>query len=91
MSDKPKKVTATRVFAAGTVLALIISIPSIAVTLVMHYIIKTNLIITMGAGLITLFIAMGFGYKISKKLTTRVQNGGSSSSSHDGQDLEKMK
>ncbi|MFL6491282.1 MAG: hypothetical protein ACJ70M_07245 [Nitrososphaera sp.] len=89
MSDKPKKVTATRVFAAGTVLALIISIPSIAVTLVMHYIIKTNLIITMGAGLITLFIAMGFGYKISKKLTTRVQNG--SSSSHDGQDLEKMK
>ena len=90
MSDKPKKVTATRVFAAGTVLALIISIPSIAVTLVMHYIIKTNLIITMGAGLITLFIAMGFGYKISKKLTTRVQNG-SSSSSHDGQDLEKMK
>jgi ABC-type bacteriocin/lantibiotic exporter with double-glycine peptidase domain len=91
MSDKPKKVTATRVFAAGTVLALIISIPSIAVTLVMHYIIKTNLIITMGAGLITLFIAMGFGYKISKKLTTRVQNGSSSSSSHDGQDLEKMK
>jgi ABC-type bacteriocin/lantibiotic exporter with double-glycine peptidase domain len=89
MSDKPNKVTATRVFAAGTVLALIISIPSIAVTLVMHYIIKTNLIITMGAGLITLFIAMGFGYKISKKLTTRVQNG--SSSSHDGQDLEKMK
>ena len=89
MSDKPNKVTATRVFAAGTVLALIISIPSIAVTLVMHYIIKTNLIITMGAGLITLFIAMGFGYKLSKKLTTRVQNG--SSSSHDGQDLEKMK
>ena len=89
MSDKPNKVTATRVFAAGTVLALIISIPSIAVTLVMHYIIKTNLIITMGAGLITLFIAMGFGYKLSKKLTTKVQNGGSSS--HDGQDLEKMK
>jgi hypothetical protein len=57
MSDNPNKVTATRVFAASTVLALIISIPAIAVTLVMHYVIKTNLIVTMGAGLITLFIA----------------------------------
>ena len=86
MSDKPNKVTATRVFAASTVLALIISIPAIAVTLVMHYVIKTNLVVTMGAGLITLFIAMGFGYKVSKKLT-KVQDG----SSHDDRDLEKMK
>jgi ABC-type bacteriocin/lantibiotic exporter with double-glycine peptidase domain len=86
MSDKPNKVTATRVFAASTVLALIISVPAITVTLVMHYVIKTNLIVTMGAGLITLFIAMGFGHKLSKKLTAKVQDG-----SHDGQDLEKMK
>ncbi|MDQ3909508.1 MAG: hypothetical protein M3232_03765 [Thermoproteota archaeon] len=75
MSDRPKKITATRVFAASTVLALIISIPAIAVTLVMHYVVKTNLIVTMVAGLITLFIAMGFGYKISKRLTTKVQDG----------------
>jgi ABC-type bacteriocin/lantibiotic exporter with double-glycine peptidase domain len=87
MSDKPNKITATRVFAAGTVLALVISIPAIAVTLVMHYFIKTNLIITMVASVITLFIAMGFGYKLSKKLTTKVQYG----SSDDSQDLEKMK
>jgi putative Mn2+ efflux pump MntP len=87
MSDKPNKVTATRVFAASTVLALVISIPAIAVTLVMHYVLKTNLIVTMVAGLITLFIAMGFGYKLSKKLTTKMQDGGSD----DGQDLEKMK
>jgi putative Mn2+ efflux pump MntP len=86
MSDKPNKVTAARVFAASTVLALVISIPAIAVTLVMHYLIKTNLIVTMVAGLITLFIAMGFGYKLSKKLTTKVQDG-----SDDSQDLEKMK
>jgi hypothetical protein len=39
---------------------------------VMHYVIKTNLIVTMLAGLITLFIAMGLGYKLSKKLTTKV-------------------
>ena len=74
-SDKPKKITATRVFAASTVLALVISIPAIAVTLAMHYVVKTNLIVTMVAGLITLFIAMGFGYKLSKRLTTKVQDG----------------
>jgi ABC-type bacteriocin/lantibiotic exporter with double-glycine peptidase domain len=87
MSDKPNKITATRVFAAGTVLALVISIPAIVVTLVMHYFIKTNLIVTMVTSVITLFIAMGFGYKLSKKLTTKVQYG----SSDDSQDLEKMK
>jgi hypothetical protein len=40
----------------------------------------------MVASLIILFIAMGFGYKLSKKLTTKVQH-----SSDDGQGLEKMK
>jgi hypothetical protein len=39
MSEKPNKITATRFFAASTVLALVISIPAIAVTLVMHYVI----------------------------------------------------
>ena len=82
MSNKPNKITATRVFAASTILALVISIPAIAITLVMHYIIKASLIATMVAGLITLFVAMGFGYKLSKRLTTKVQ---------DSQDLEKMK
>ncbi|HZA47573.1 MAG TPA: hypothetical protein VE521_01465 [Nitrososphaera sp.] len=72
MNEKPNKISATRVFAASTVLALFISIPAIAVTLVMHYVIKADLIVTMVAGLITLFIAMGFGYKLSKKLTTKV-------------------
>jgi putative Mn2+ efflux pump MntP len=72
MSEKPNKISATRVFVASTVLALVISIPAIAVTLVMHYVIKADLIVTMVAGLITLFIAMGFGYKLSKKLTTKV-------------------
>ena len=71
---KPKKITATRVFAASTLLALVISVPAIAVTLVMHYVIKTSLILTMVASVITLFIAMGFGYKLSKRLTTKVQD-----------------
>ena len=85
MRDKPNKITSTRVFAAGTILALVISIPAIAVTLVTHYIIKTNIIVTLVASLITLFIAMGFGYKLSKKLTTKVQQ-----DNDEGQDLEKM-
>ena len=86
MRDKPNKITSTRVFAAGTILALVISIPAIAVTLVTHYIIKTNIIVTLVASLITLFIAMGFVYKLSKKLTTKVQL-----DNDEGQDLEKMK
>jgi ABC-type bacteriocin/lantibiotic exporter with double-glycine peptidase domain len=86
MRDKSNKITSTRVFAAGTILALVISIPAIAVTLVTHYVIKTNLIVTMGASLITLFIAMGFGFKLSKKLTSKVQEDNS-----EGQNLKEMK
>lgn len=87
MRDKSNKITSTRVFAAGTILALVISIPAIAVTLVTHYVIKTNLIVTMGASLITLFIAMGFGFKLSKKLTSKVQE----DNNGEGQDLKEMK
>lgn len=68
MGDTPRKVTATRVFAAGTLLALVISVPAIVVTLVMHYVIKTNLVVTMVVSIIALFVAMGFGYKLSKRL-----------------------
>ncbi|MFL6475367.1 MAG: hypothetical protein ACJ70Y_00130 [Nitrososphaera sp.] len=33
----------------------------------MHYVIKAEFFLTLAAGLITIFIAMGFGYKLSKK------------------------
>ena len=36
-SDKPKKINTTRVFGASTLLALVISVPAVSVTLVMHY------------------------------------------------------
>jgi hypothetical protein len=55
------------VYAISTLLAVIIAIPAIAVTFVMHYLIRTEFLLTIGAGMITLFIAMGFGYKLSKK------------------------
>jgi cobalamin biosynthesis protein CobD/CbiB len=68
----PRKITTIRVFAAGTLLALVIAVPAVTVTLLMHYVLQTNLIITMVASIITLFVAMAFGYKLSKKLA-RVQ------------------
>jgi ABC-type bacteriocin/lantibiotic exporter with double-glycine peptidase domain len=77
MSDKPKKVTTTRVFTASTILALVISVPMIVVILVTHYVIKTDVMITAIAGIVTLFMAMGLSYKLSKKLTTRVQDSNS--------------
>lgn len=82
MSDKPKKITTTRVFAVSTLLALVISVPMIIVILVMHYVTKTNVMITGVAGIVTLFIAMGFAYKLSKRLASKVQDAG-------GTDLEK--
>ena len=63
-----KKITVGRVYAVSTLLAAIIAIPAVAVTFVMHYIMRAEILITLAAGLITLFIAMGFGYKLSKKL-----------------------
>jgi len=80
-SDKPKKINTTRVFGASTLLALVISVPAVSVTLVMHYVVKTNVMITGIAGIITLFIAMGFSFKLSKKLAATYDT--------DGKDLEK--
>jgi hypothetical protein len=62
-----KKITVGRLYAVSTLLAVIIAIPAVAVTFVMHYVIRADFFLTLGAGLITLFIAMGFGYKLSKK------------------------
>jgi membrane protein YdbS with pleckstrin-like domain len=66
-NNNGKKVTVGRVYAISTILAFIIAIPAVAVTFVMHYVIKAEFFLTLAAGLITLFIAMGFGYKLSKK------------------------
>ena len=67
-NNSRKKITVGRVYAVSTLLAAIIAIPAVAVTFVMHYMIRTEFFVTLAAGLITLFIAMGFGYKLSKKL-----------------------
>ncbi|MFL6522452.1 MAG: hypothetical protein ACJ71B_03120 [Nitrososphaera sp.] len=48
-------------------MAVIIAIPALTVTFMMHLLIKAEFFLTLAAVLITLFIAMGFGYKLSKK------------------------
>ena len=63
------KISALKIFLNGTLLALVIAVPAIISTVVFHYVIKTNLIMTISAGIITLFVAMGFAYKISKRLS----------------------
>ena len=63
------KISALKIFLNGTLLALVIAVPAIISTVVFHYVIKTNLIITISVGIITLFVAMGFAYKISKRLS----------------------
>ena len=65
--DRPT-VTTRGIFTASTLLALTISVPAIVITMVMYYILKMSLSLTLLASLITLFLAMGFGFKLSKKL-----------------------
>jgi hypothetical protein len=66
-NNNRKKITVGRVYAISTLLAVIIAVPAVAVTFIMHYVIRAEFFLTLAAGLITLFIAMGFGYKLSKK------------------------
>jgi uncharacterized protein YqhQ len=65
---KEDKISMMKIFLNGTLLAVIIAVPAIISTFIFHYVIMTNLIITITAGIITLFVAMGFAYKVSKKL-----------------------
>ena len=67
--DRSGNIAAKRIFAASTILAVVISVPAIAVAVVTYYIFKTSLLITLLSSIITLFVAMGLGYKISNKLT----------------------
>jgi hypothetical protein len=64
-----KRISTSKIFINGTFLALVIALPAIVSTVLFHYVIKTNLIVTIFAGVITLFVAMGFSYKLSKRLS----------------------
>ena len=69
-SRKGVRITPLKILLNGTVLAVIIAVPAVIVTIITHYVLQTNLLITLSAGILTLFIAMGLGYKVAKKLAT---------------------
>jgi len=71
--DKQPITSTTRIITAATILALIISLPAIIVTVVLFYFVKFNLTVTVIASVVTLFLAMGFGYKSSKRIS-KIQN-----------------
>lgn len=69
-SNKSSPLSKMRLFGVSSLIALIIAIPALLVTFLMHYYIKADLLITVSLGLLTLFIGMGVGYRISKKFVT---------------------
>jgi hypothetical protein len=68
--DESTSLSKTRLFGVSSLIALIIAVPAILVTFLMHYYVKADLLITASLGLLTLFIGMGVGYRISKKFVT---------------------
>jgi hypothetical protein len=70
---KQPNTSTTRIITAATILALIISLPAIIVTVVLFYVVKFDLTVTLIASVATLFLAMGFGYKSSKRIS-KIQN-----------------
>ncbi len=72
MSDTPKdsdrkKIPKRNVYAAGTILAIIISVPGIIAFLV-AWRVGGNMLIALIISIIVYFISMGFSVKISKKM-----------------------
>jgi len=69
-SNNSSPLSKMRLFGISSLIALIIAIPALLVTFLMHYYVKAYLLITVSLGLLTLFIGMGVGYRISKKFVT---------------------
>ncbi|HEY7080987.1 MAG TPA: hypothetical protein VH500_14905 [Nitrososphaeraceae archaeon] len=63
-----------RLFALSTLLAVIITVPAIVLTLLLHYIIKLNIMTTMIIGIVVFIATMGVGFKISKRLMSGDKN-----------------
>ena len=68
-SQNQTKFSMSRVFLLSSLVAAIISIPAILVTFLTNYLMHLNLSITLITGIITLFLALGLGYKVSKRLS----------------------
>ncbi|HEX9677870.1 hypothetical protein [Nitrososphaera sp.] len=56
-----------RLYAVATLLAAIIAVPAVSVAMLAHFVFETDMVITLASSLITLFVAMGVGIKVSKR------------------------
>ncbi|HEY7572667.1 MAG TPA: hypothetical protein VH796_14985 [Nitrososphaeraceae archaeon] len=63
-----------RLFALSTLLAVIITVPAIVLTLLLHYIIKLNIMTTMVIGILVFIATMGLGIRFSKRLISGDKN-----------------
>jgi hypothetical protein len=68
--DLPKRTSKKELFAKGSILALIISIPSLG-GFFLSWAILDNLIEAAVVGLVIHFIVMGFALKIAKKFLSK--------------------
>ncbi len=68
--DKQSKLSIRQIALRGTIIAIIVTIPSI-LTFIFIWIIFDNLIYGVVSGGVIHFIAMGFSLKISKKILVR--------------------
>lgn len=67
--DSPKKISKKNIYTAGTILALIISIPAIVAFLV-AWKVGGSMFTALIVSIVVYFISMGFSVKISKKMKT---------------------
>jgi hypothetical protein len=70
LSDKKSKLSIFEIVLRGTIIATIISVPSLT-SFVLIWMIFDDLILGITVGIVIHFIAMGFSLKISKKLLLR--------------------
>ncbi|MEW5840349.1 hypothetical protein [Nitrososphaera sp.] len=67
-----------RVYAVSTLLAVIIAVPAVAVAVLTHFVFRQEIVVTLAASLITLFIAMGFGIRLAKRFARAPSSSSSS-------------
>ena len=68
MSDKRSRLTKREIALRGTIIALIVTVPSLVI-FGLIWVLIDDLIVAAVAGAIVHFIAMGFSLKISKRLS----------------------
>jgi hypothetical protein len=70
LTNKINNLTLKEILLKGTIIAVIISVPSL-VSFMAAWVILDNLLIAALIGVVIHFIAMGFALKISKKLLVK--------------------